>query len=531
MVSIEESVKKSVEEGCNFMQTIESLSKKVMLVIMDGYGINPKSPKNAIKEANKPNLDQIFSNYPYTEICSFGLAVGLPEGVMGNSEVGHMNIGAGRPIKQDLVRINECVETNSFNKIPLWGELVNKAKSKSKKVHLMGLLSDGGVHSHISHIKAIINNLLNEKDLTIIFHAFMDGRDTARDSGINFVKELLEINNPRFHFGSMQGRAIGMDRDKRYEKTEHAYKTLTGQGLIAKSTPIEWIEKEYQKEVYDEFITPVLFDEKFKIDNDDVVFFANYRPDRTIQLTEAFTLENYKHFSRNIRPHYFLCMTPYIEDQIKLPILFDKEEIDGTLSEYLSQNNIHQFKIAETEKFAHITFFLNGGRKEEFQNEDRLLIPSPRDVKTYDEKPEMSAIEVTNELLKKMDENKYNFYLVNYANSDMVGHTGNFLAAKKAVETVDLCVGKLIHKALEKNIAVIITSDHGNSDQMEDEKGKPHTAHTATFVPFSLVHSKLKNVKLNVDQKNAALKDIAPTVLKIMGIKIPKHFEGKPIFY
>jgi len=499
-----------------------------MLVILDGFGINPEDNKNAIKHAHTPNLNNLFKNYPYTEINASGTLVGLPKGVIGNSEVGHLNIGAGRPVTQDFVKINQAIEKNELKDMDKMRELIATAKKGSKKIHLMGLLSDGGVHSHIEHIKKIIEILSAERDLKIYFHAFMDGRDTARDSGVTYVKDLLQTKG--FVFASMQGRSIGMDRDRRWEKTKRAYQLFTGEGHTLDIGPEEYILSEYKKEIYDEFITPILFKKEGKIEKDDCVFFINFRPDRAIQLTLAFTDPKFNYFKTPIRPAYYLCMSPYVQGEVDLPILFDKEVLPNGLGEYLSNKGKKQFRIAETEKFAHVTFFFNGGRKEPFKNEERILIPSPKEVATYDLKPEMSAYEVCNSLLEKLDDSTIDFFLVNFANCDMVGHTGNFEATIKAVETVDTCVGKLMDKCLKNNISMLLTADHGNSDQMVYEDGSPHTSHTGSLVPFVFFNKMFKNQDVEIREGDLALKDIAPTILYTLNLECPTNFSGKSIF-
>jgi 2,3-bisphosphoglycerate-independent phosphoglycerate mutase len=513
------------------MQTIQNLAPRVLLVVMDGFGMNQNDYKNAIKAANTPNLDGFFANYPLTTIQPGGEAVGLPKGVAGNSEVGHLNLGAGRPVRQDLVRINECIQNKSLHEMPKLKELIQTAKAGTRRIHLMGLLSDGGVHAHINHLKEIIRILRQDPDLQIFLHAFMDGRDTSKDKGVQYTQEILE--EPGFMFASMGGRSIGMDRDRRWNKIEHAYKTMIGQGEKTRLKPQEYILEEYKKGIFDEFITPVLFKEDGAIKNGDCVFFFNYRPDRAKQITLAMNDPKFTEFPVTVRPEYFLCMTPYVTDELpNLPILFDKEKIQGTLAEYLSSMGKKQFKIAETEKYAHVTYFFNGGEETPFKGEERCLVPSPREVATYDQKPEMSAFEVTDKLIAALGDKSFSFYLVNFANADMVGHTGNFDAAVKAVEAVDTCVGKLFAKCQEENVAMILTADHGNADQMIYDEGGVHTAHSDSNVPFCVVHPKLKgqNIMINSENKIMALKDVAPTVLKILNIPKPKEFSGNSIF-
>lgn len=498
---------------------------------MDGFGMSENEKNNAIKAANTPNLDYFFKHFPLTTIEPGGEAVGLPKGVAGNSEVGHLNLGAGRPVRQDLVRINECIQKNALRDMDKMKELIEKSKSGTRRIHLMGLLSDGGVHAHINHLKEILKILREHNDLKIYLHAFMDGRDTAKDKGVEYTKEILQ--HPGFVFASMQGRSIGMDRDRRWNKIEHAYKTMIGEGAKSSMKPQDYILQEYKKDIYDEFITPVLFSEDGAIRNGDSVFFFNYRPDRAKQITLAMNDPKFKEFPVPVRPGYFLCMTPYVPEELpQLPILFDKEKIQGTLAEYISGLGKKQFKIAETEKYAHVTYFFNGGEEKPFPGEERCLVPSPREVATYDEKPEMSAFEVTDNLVKALEDKSFSFYLVNYANADMVGHTGNFEAAIKAVETVDQCLGQLYKKCEEQNITMILTADHGNADQMTYDEGGVHTSHSDSDAPFCIVHPKLKdqNIMINAENKIKALKDVAPTVLKILNIPKPQNFSGNSIF-
>ena len=513
------------------MHSIQGLSPRVLLVILDGYGMNPLDHKNAIKAAHKPNIDEIFAHYPLTTIQPGGEAVGLPKGVAGNSEVGHLNLGAGRPVRQDLVRINEAIEQKTFKDMPKLQELIQKARAGTKRIHLMGLLSDGGVHAHIEHLKEILRILAEHTDLRVYLHAYMDGRDTAKDRGVQYVKEILK--HPGFVFASMQGRSIGMDRDRRWEKIERAYKMMIGQGEKTELKPEAYILNEYKNGFFDEFITPALFLDDGAIQKDDTVFFFNYRPDRARQITLAMNDKNFKEFPVPVKPGYYLCMSPYVPDECPdLPVLFDKEKIKGGLAEYLANMGRKQFKIAETEKYAHVTYFFNGGEEKPFEGEERCLVPSPREVATYDLKPEMSALEVTDKLLAKLSDKATTFYLVNYANADMVGHTGNFAAAVKAVETLDECVGKLWKKCAEENVTMLITADHGNADQMEYTDHGVHTSHSDSDVPFCVVHPRVKDVAImpNTETKVMALKDVAPTVLKILNLPKPKEFTGVSIF-
>lgn len=513
------------------MTTLQGISSRAMLVILDGFGHNPQDLKNAIKHANKPHIDEIFAHYPFTTIQPGGEAVGLPKGVAGNSEVGHLNLGAGRPVRQDLVRINEAIEKKTFKDMPKLKELIQVAKAGSRRVHLMGLLSDGGVHSHINHLKEIIHIFSHEPEIKLYLHAFMDGRDTGKDKGINYVNEILSL--PGFTFASMQGRSIGMDRDRRWEKIEHCYQTLTGHGEKTTQKPQDYILAQYKKGIFDEFITPVLFSEEGAIHSDDCVFFFNYRPDRARQISLAFNDPSFNEFKVDIHPKFFLCMSPYVQDELPhLPILFDKEKIKGTFAEYLSFKKLKQYKIAETEKYAHVTYFFNGGEERPFEGEERCLVPSPKDVPTYDKKPQMSAVEVTENLLKKLEDKSISVYVVNFANSDMVGHTGNYEAAVKAIEALDSCVEKLRIKCEEQGVTMVITADHGNSDQMIYPDGSVHTSHSDADVPFCVVNPKLRDQKLelNPSLKVMALKDVAPTMLRILNLPKPDLFTGDSIF-
>ena len=410
-------------------------------------------------------------------------------------------------------------------------ELIEKAKSGTKRIHLMGLLSDGSVHSHINHLKEILKILSPYSDLRIYLHVFMDGRDTAKDKGVQYLKEILQC--PGYVFASMQGRSIGMDRDRRWEKIERSYNMMIGSAEKTQLKPEAYLLSEYKKGNFDEFITPALFAEDGAIQTGDSIFFFNFRPDRAREMTLAMMDKSFKEFPVPVRPGYFLCMSPYVQDECpEIPILFDKEKVKGTLSEYLSTLGKKQFKIAETEKYAHVTYFFNGGEEKPFPGEERCLVPSPRDVATYDLKPEMSANEVAEKLTAALGDKSFSFYLVNFANADMVGHTGNFDAAVKAVEALDECVGKLKAKCEAENITMIITADHGNADQMAYEDEAVHTSHSDSDVPFCIVHPKLKDVDImpTSDNKVMALKDVAPTILKILNLPKPKDFSGRPIF-
>lgn len=505
-----------------------AISKRGIVIILDGFGINPNTNKNAIRDAKKPTIDSLFANYPFTTIQAGGELVGLPKGVAGNSEVGHLNLGAGKPVRLDLIRINEAIVNNTLKDMDKMQEMISYALAHTKRIHLMGLLSDGNVHSHIEHTKEIIKILSHHPELKIYLHVFTDGRDTAKDSGVKYVEDILKTKG--YIFASMQGRSIGMDRDRRWEKIEHCTKTLTGVGAVTEENPLQYLKQEYSKGNFDEFVTPVLFGKDSAIKDGDTVFFTNFRPDRAKQLTLAFMDPQFKEFNVGVKPGYFLCMSAYVPDEVTLPILFDKEKVQGTVSEYLSKLGLKQFKIAETEKYAHVTYFFNGGEEKPFSGEERCLINSPKEVATYDLKPEMSAYLVTDQLVEKLSDKSVTAYFVNFANSDMVGHTGNYQAAVKAIEALDICVKKVVEKALAEDMTIIITADHGNSDQMVYEDGTPHTSHTEAPVPLCLIHQKLYGQKLTPQATSLALKDVAPTLLHCLGIEIPKNMIGKNIY-
>ena len=503
--------------------------KRTLLVVLDGLGISENRHKNAVRDAKTPHLDYLFSHYPMALLEAGGPQVGLPKGIVGNSEVGHMTLGAGRPLSQDLVRINESIRQGTFKTLPLIQELKARALKSSKRIHLIGLLSSAGVHAHLGHLQATLDVLCKNPVLKIYLHAFMDGRDTSLDSGKTYLQELQKEQSHRknFHVASIQGRFFGMDRDRHWERIKACYDTFTGRGTLSSLSPLSYLTSEYQNGRFDEFITPALFDREYAMSGQDVVFLLNFRPDRAIQITSALNLSDFDQFERPWRPSYFLCMVPTIQDEMpSLPILFNKEAIPDGLSEYLSQKGHAQFKIAETEKYAHVTFFFNGGKKRPFPLEEQVLIPSPREIKAFDQRPEMSAFEVTECLLKALEDPKYTFYLVNYANSDMVGHTGNYSATIKAIEILDSCVKKLQQKAEEQNITLILTSDHGNSDQMAYPDGRPHTSHTTAPVPFCIFHPALKNHSCPLFSRKPNLQDVAPTVLATLGVSSPKTFEG-----
>lgn len=507
--------------------------RPLLLIIMDGWGWREETEGNAIRLAGTPNLDRLKGKYPFTLLKCAGEAVGLPEGQMGNSEVGHLNIGAGRIVYQDLTRINRAIRDGSFFENPVLVEAMRQANASSGRLHLLGLLSDGGVHSHIEHVYALLELAKREglAERTFV-HAFTDGRDTPPTSGIEYMRQLLakmkELGSGEV--ASVSGRYYAMDRDKRWERTALAYRALVfGEGIKA-DDPISAIQAAYDRGETDEFIKPTVIVKDNQpvatIEDGDAVIFFNFRPDRARQLTIALTDPNFKEFDRGKVPKlsYFVCMALY-DEEFDLPVAFPPERLERIWGEEISRAGLLQLRIAETEKYAHVTYFFNGGEEEPFPLEDRKLIPSPREVPTYDLKPEMSAYEITAEVIERIKQNKYKFIVMNYANGDMVGHTGVLEAAIKAVKVVDECVGKVV-KAFQEYMggSIIVTADHGNCEMMiNPETGEPFTAHTANPVPFYLVDDRFKGVKL----KEGILGDIAPTGLYLMGLSIPSQMTGK----
>ncbi|WP_138203737.1 2,3-bisphosphoglycerate-independent phosphoglycerate mutase [Haloimpatiens lingqiaonensis] len=506
--------------------------KPVMLMILDGYGISDKEDGNAVKAAHKPNYDTLYNNYPHTQLNASGLSVGLPEGQMGNSEVGHLNIGAGRIVYQELTRITKEKQEGKFeqNEAFLWA--IDNAKEKDSALHLMGLLSDGGVHSHIEHLKGLLDLAKNKGLKKVYIHGFLDGRDVPPASAKKYIRDIEEYCG-KIGIGKLAtiaGRYYAMDRDNRWERVELAYNALVlGKGEEVNSA-LEGIEKSYNDNKTDEFVLPTIVLEDGKptatIKNGDSIIFFNFRPDRARELTRALNDKVFEGFKRENLDLHFVCMTQYDKTIENVKIAYKPQTLENTLGEYISSLGKKQLRIAETEKYAHVTFFFNGGVEAPNEGEDRALIPSPK-VATYDLKPEMSAYEVTEELLKRLDEDKYDLIILNYANPDMVGHTGVFEAAKKAIETVDECIGKVVNKVLEKDGTVFITADHGNSEQMIDySTGKPMTAHTTGPVPFLYVSNNSAGKTLKDGGK---LADIAPTILKEMGIQKPEEMTGEAI--
>ena len=497
-----------------------------MLIILDGFGLRKEKEGNAIAQANTPTLDRMMNDYPLSKIETSGKFVGLPDGIMGNSEVGHMNMGAGRIVKQDLVRINDSIKSNELKNNPQLQNVFNHVKNNSNTLHIMGLISDGGVHSHLDHFEYILAAARENGVDKIAIHAFMDGRDTSPVSGINFIKKLETYiaSDDNYRVATVCGRYYAMDRDNRWERVGTAYQMLIhSEGKIF-SDATTAIEASYENGIMDEFIKPVIIGEPCPIQNGDAVLSMNFRADRMRQIVTAINDSKFSHFKTKPLDILFTSMTKY-KDDFPYPDLFEPEKINNIFPELLAQNNYRQLRIAETEKYAHVTYFFNGGREQPFSGETRKLIPSPK-VATYDLQPEMSALEVTDEVLLAIAGNQYEAIIMNFANPDMVGHTGNITAAISAIETIDACLEKILHAAKEKNAAIFLTADHGNLELMHDpQSGMPHTAHTTFPVPLILV-----GVNGNYSlAENGKLADIAPTILDYLKIEKPQEMTGNSL--
>ena len=503
--------------------------KPVMLMILDGFGINEKEDGNAVKLANTPNIDKLMKKFQTTKIYTSGLKVGLPDGQMGNSEVGHTNIGAGRIVYQELTKITKSIEDGNFFAIPEFIEAIENCKKYNSKLHILGLVSDGGVHSHIRHLYGLLEMAKRRDFENVYVHCFLDGRDTPPASAENYITQLEEKMREKGigKIASLSGRYYAMDRDKRWDRVKKCYDALVnGEGNKA-SSAIKAIEDSYQKEVFDEFVEPtVICNGETPIatiqEHDSVIFF-NFRPDRAREITRAIVDKDFKEFETKPMDLYYVCFTNYDETMPNVQIAFKKELLKNTFGEVVSKAGFTQLRIAETEKYAHVTFFFNGGEEKQYPGEDRILVPSPK-VETYDMQPEMSAEEVTQKVVEAIKSKKYNAIILNYANPDMVGHTGSLPAAIKAVETIDRCVEKIVEAILAHHGTILITADHGNADQMIDYKtGEPHTAHTTNPVPLILVG--MDNAKL----REGKLADLTPTMLDIMGLKKPEEMTGESI--
>jgi len=507
-------------------------NKKVILIIMDGWGLGKVASADAIQHAKTPFVSSLYQKYPNTTLTTCGEAVGLPEGQMGNSEVGHLNLGAGRIVYQELQRINAAVRDGSFAKNENLLHAIRLAKKNQKPLHLVGLVSDGGVHSHINHVKAIVDVCKSENLNNVFIHAFTDGRDTDPKSGSHFLKDLqLHLHKTVGRIASVSGRYYAMDRDKRWERVKLAYDALVnGEGDKA-TDALQAIKNSYAKNITDEFIKPcVIVDETqqplAKIKDGDVVICFNFRTDRCREITQVLTQIDLPDFGMKKLSLDYTTMTEYDRSFKNIHIIFSTDNLNNTIGEVLEHQHLKQIRIAETEKYPHVTFFFSGGREIPFEGEKRILIPSPK-VATYDLKPEMSAYEVTDALLPEIKNQTADFICLNFANADMVGHTGIWEAAIKAVETVDTCVEKVVTTGLENGYTSFVTADHGNSDYMINEDGTPNTAHTLNPVPFFIVDKDPMVIGWRGKIKPGKLADIAPTILTVMNIPIPKEMTGE----
>lgn len=504
------------------------MSKKpTVLMILDGYGLNDKCEANAVCEGKTPVMDMLKEQYPFVKGNASGMAVGLPDGQMGNSEVGHLNMGAGRIVYQELTRITKEIEDGDFFKNEALLKAVKNAKENDSALHLFGLLSDGGVHSHLTHVFGLLELAKKEGLSKVFVHCFLDGRDTPPASGKGYVEQLCDKMKELGvgQVASVMGRYYAMDRDNRWDRVELAFNAMTkGEGVQAEC-PAAAVEASYKEEKTDEFVMPTVIVKDDKpvgtIQDKDSVIFFNFRPDRAREITRTFVDPDFKGFERKngFFPVNFVCMTQYDATMPNVEVAFKPQVLKNTLGEYVSDKGMTQLRIAETEKYAHVTFFFNGGVEKQYPGEDRILVKSPA-VATYDLQPEMSAYEVTDKLVPAIKSGKYDMIILNYANCDMVGHTGVFEAAVKAVETVDTCVGKVVDAIKEMGGVALITADHGNADKMVAEDGSPFTAHTTNPVPFCVVNYDCEL------REGGRLADIAPTMLQIMGLEQPEEMDG-----
>jgi 2,3-bisphosphoglycerate-independent phosphoglycerate mutase len=504
-------------------------NKKSILIILDGWGLGEKSDRNVVYSANTPYVDSLYENYPNSILHTSGENVGLPEGQMGNSEVGHLNIGAGRIVYQDLVRINKAIEDGSFDKNQVLNDAFQYAKENGKAVHFIGLVSDGGVHSSDKHLYKLCD-MTGDYGLDKVYvHALTDGRDTDPQSGKGYIKNLRDhLENSNGQIASLVGRFYGMDRDKRWERIKKAYDLFVSGKGHPSTDILQSIQESYDKGVTDEFIEPIVMVDENKnpvgtINEDDVVICFNFRTDRLREITIALTQKDMPEHGMQTMPLYYLTMARYDESFKNVKVIYEKENIVNTMGEVVAKTGRKQLRIAETEKYAHVTFFFSGGREEEFENESRILIPSPQEVKTYDEKPEMSAYKVRDAVVEEMKKQEQDFICLNFANGDMVGHTGVYESIRKAIEAVDSCVKDVVETAKENGYTAYIIADHGNADNAVNQNGSPNTAHSMNPVPSILVSDEYKEIKEGI------LADVAPTLLKIMNISIPEEMTGKPL--
>lgn len=513
--------------------SIMSQTKPIALIILDGFGLRDEAQGNAVQQAKKPNFDRYWNTYPHTQLTASGLSVGLPEGQMGNSEVGHLNIGAGRVVYQDLTRVSKSISEGEFfeNETFLQTAQYIKEGGSNRALHLYGLLSDGGVHSHIKHLFALLQFCKREGLERVYLHAFLDGRDVAPDSAIGYIEETVskmkEIGVGQI--ATVQGRYFAMDRDKRWERTEKAYRAMVYGDAPHYHDPVKAVRESYEKSVYDEFVMPVVMvDDNDQpvglVRSEDAVIFYNFRPDRAIQISQAFTNTDFRGFDRGDnypKNLHYVCLTKFSES-VDGYVAYKPTNLDNTMGEVLSQNGLKQLRIAETEKYPHVTFFFSGGREQEFPGEKRVLIPSPK-VATYDLQPEMSAYELAKACVNEIENDTPDVIILNFANADMVGHSGMLEPTIKAVEAVDECLGQVVESILAHGGVALITADHGNADIVLDEANRPVTSHTLSPVPFILTK---EGVSLRQD---GILADLSPTMLSILGIEQPSEMTGKTL--
>ncbi|KUY31593.1 2,3-bisphosphoglycerate-independent phosphoglycerate mutase [Elizabethkingia ursingii] len=502
------------------------MSKKAILAILDGWGLGLDPKVSAIAQANTPFIDSCLQKYPHSKLEASGLAVGLPAGQMGNSEVGHMNLGAGRVIFQNLVKLNMAVENKTLGNEPEILAAFKYAKDNHKKIHFIGLVSDGGVHSHVNHLKGLLEAADDYGLENVFVHAFTDGRDCDPHSGKGFIQDLIEFMDTKTgKLATIVGRYYAMDRDKRWERVRIAYDAMVNGIGLATNNPVGAIQKSYEEDITDEFLKPIICTQDgmpvAKIEANDVVFCFNFRTDRGREITMALSQEDFPDYEMHKLPLYYVTLTNYDKTFHNVKVVYDENIITHTMGQILEENNKTQIRIAETEKYPHVTFFFSGGREEEFEGERRILCPSPKDVPTYDFKPEMSAYDITNAIVPELEKGSADFICLNFANTDMVGHTGVFQAAVQAAETVDKCIEKVATTAYNHGYAVFILADHGNSDVMVNPDGSPNTQHSTNLVPFIVMD---KDHTWNV--KDGKLGDVAPTILKVMGVNVPEEMTG-----
>ena len=508
-----------------FSQERVSMKTPTTLIIMDGFGLGPKYPGNAVENTPKPHLENIFKECPGCRLSASGLDVGLPEGQMGNSEVGHTNIGAGRVVFQDLPHISRDIDSGEFFKNPAYLEAMEHCREWGTALHLMGLLSDGGVHSHITHLFALVK-MAKEQGLEKVYvHCFLDGRDVPPSSGKSYVEQLQakldELGTGRI--ATVMGRYYAMDRDKRWDRVQRAYDAIAlGEGIFEEN-PAAAVQKSYDSGVTDEFMEPVVCAKGAQVRDNDSIIFYNFRPDRAREITRCFVDEDFQDVERTkgFVPVDFVCTTEYDATMPNVTVAYPRQKLENIFGEYISKLGLTQLRIAETEKYAHVTFFFNGGVETVFPGEDRVLIASPK-VATYDLQPEMSAYQVTEEAVKRIESGAYDVIILNFANCDMVGHTGVYEAACRAVTAVDECVGRVVEATSRMGGVSLITADHGNAERMADEDGEPFTAHTTNLVPFYIVGA-------SVRLRDGRLADIAPTMLDLMGLEKPKEMDGETL--